>query len=118
MLITRCILQPMRTSILLNRSSKSFSLIRNNLKSNQLIKDRKFTTNRICFSKNSNVYEKLKKTAQGLEEVKKLEEELSKLSLVQKFKKIFSEYYHVILAIHAVTSTIWFSTMFFIKVKL
>ena len=129
-MLTRCLTQSIRissSSILLNRPSKAFLIARDHLKLSQMIKDRKLTTNQsfVRFNKDNKInnYERFKerlktKTSNEIEQLKLFENELSQLGLVKKFKKIVSEYYHVIIVVHSITSTIWFGLMCLIKVHL
>lgn len=120
-MLARCFIQPLRAStLLLSRPpARTLLAVRTNLKS-QLIKDRKFTTSQPFFNKDnkSNSYARLREKLgqQGnVESLAEFEYELSQLGLIQKFKKIVSEYYHVICLVHAVTSAGWFSLAFLIK---
>ena len=99
-----------------------------------MIKDRKFSTGQPArakqnskpnFNPNSkpNSYEKLRerlsqRSQLNTQSLQEFELELSQLGLVQKFKKIVSEYYHIILAVHAVTSAGWVTVAFLIKYQL
>lgn len=128
-MLARCLTQSMRTTSFLNRSSKTILFVRDNVK-HQLIVDRRLTTNPIRFNESKdnsssklNNYERLReklktRTKFEAQDLKEFEEELSQLGIVQKFKKIVSEYWHVIICVHAVTSAIWFSIMCLIKYQL
>ena len=122
----------MRTATLLNRSSKTILIVRDNVKY-QLIKDRRLlTTNPARFNEKKdessstsklNNYERLREklktnTVFEAQNLKEFEEELAQLGIVQKFKKIVSEYWHVIICVHAITSAIWFSIMCLVKYQL
>lgn len=137
-------MQPLRTSpvklfnksysILLNRSAgKTILIVQDNLK-NHLIKDQNLSTNQTHFNKNDKLdYDKFRQKfdAQVADSHKKieaieagpkllidLENELAQLNLYQKFKKIVSEFYHIIIIVHLVTSALWFLTFYLIKLQL
>lgn len=123
-MLARCLIQPLRTSsLLLNRPpTKALLAVRDSFKS-QLIKDRKFSVSARNANKPNN-YERLRerqnqtKSNFNVQSLQEFEQELSELGLVMKFKKIVSEYYHVIIGVHLVTSCFWFSTTFLIKYQL
>lgn len=46
-----------------------------------------------------------------------LEEDDSKLTLAQRFKKMFKQYWYVVLPVHAVTSCAWFGLFYAISAR-
>lgn len=136
-MLARCVIQPLRTSsLLLNRPpAKALLVVRDSFKS-QLIKDRKpFSLSPRTANNKPNSYEKLRarqtqiygqkpnqepgaKNNFKVQSLEEFEQELSELGLVMKFKKIVSEYYHVIVGVHLVTSCFWFATTCLIKYQL
>lgn len=130
-MLARCLFQQIRMSSSKSIFYRSSCLIRiENLKTNPFEQQqRKLSTNRLLLNENKepkddlNNYERLRerlrtKTSEERTNLKEFEDELSQLGLIQKFKKIVSEYWHVIIQVHIVTSTIWFAVMCLINYQL